>query len=233
GVDPAEVRRKNLLPTFTEPHTTAFGAVYDSGDYVTALDKALGAAGYEDLRREQAKRRADGDEVQIGIGLSCYVEITGAGGEAGGAKGDATREVHSDGGATILTGTSPHGQGHQTVWAMLASEELGIPVDRITLKWGDTDLIPEGGGTGGSRRLAAGGGPGPAARAACSRAGPRSSRPPATCSTWPGSGPPTNWRRRRRTSSSTLRGARSRWAATRKPPAPWPRRAGENRRFSA
>src|SRR6266571_4444537 len=153
GVDPAEVRRKNLLPAFTEPHTTAFGAVYDSGDYVTALDKALAAAGYEDLRREQAKRRADGDEVQLGIGLSCYVEITGVGGEAGGAKANATVEVHSDGSATILTGTSPHGQGHQTVWAMLASEELGIPIDKITLKWGDTDLIPEGGGTGGSRSL--------------------------------------------------------------------------------
>src|SRR6202012_3563560 len=86
GVDPAEVRRKNLLPAFTEPHTTAFGAVYDSGDYVTALDRALAAAGYENLRREQAKRRASGEEVQLGIGLSCYVEITGAGGEAGGAK---------------------------------------------------------------------------------------------------------------------------------------------------
>ena len=85
------------------------------------------------------------------------MEITGVGGEAGGAKENATVEVHPDGSATILTGTSPHGQGHQTVWAMLASEELGVPVDRITLKWGDTDLIPEGGGTGGSRSLQQGG----------------------------------------------------------------------------
>ncbi|MFY9932844.1 MAG: xanthine dehydrogenase family protein molybdopterin-binding subunit [Streptosporangiaceae bacterium] len=157
GVDPAEVRRKNLLPPFTEPHTTAFGAVYDSGDYATALDKALAAAGYEDLRAEQAKRRADGDPVQLGIGLSCYVEITGAGAEAGAAKENATVEVHPDGSATILTGTSPHGQGHQTVWAMLASDELGIGIDKITVKWGDTDLIPEGGGTGGSRSLQQGG----------------------------------------------------------------------------
>jgi carbon-monoxide dehydrogenase large subunit len=157
GLDPAEVRRKNLLPAFSEPHTTAFGAVYDSGDYVTALDKALAAAGYEDLRREQAKRRADGDVVQLGIGMSSYVEITGPGAEEGGPRENATVEVHPDGSATILTGTSPHGQGHQTVWAMLASEELGIPVDRITLKWGDTDLIPEGGGTGGSRSLQQGG----------------------------------------------------------------------------
>ena len=157
GVDPAEVRRKNLLPPFTEPHTTAFGAVYDSGDYAAALDKALAAAGYQDLRAEQAKRRANGDPVQLGIGLSCYVEITGAGGEAGSPNENATVEVHPDGSATILTGTSPHGQGHETVWAMLASAELGIPVDKITLKWGDTDLIPQGGGTGGSRSLQQGG----------------------------------------------------------------------------
>jgi carbon-monoxide dehydrogenase large subunit len=157
GMDPAEVRRKNLLPPFTEPHTTAFGAVYDSGDYATALDRALIAAGYEDLRREQAKRRADGDVVQLGIGLSCYVEITGPGMEEGGPRENATVEVHPDGSATILTGTSPHGQGHVTVWAMLASAELGIPIDKIDVKWGDTDLIPEGGGTGGSRSLQQGG----------------------------------------------------------------------------
>jgi len=157
GLDPAEVRRKNLLPAFSEPHTTAFGAVYDSGDYVTALEVALAAAGYDDLRREQAKRRADGDVVQLGIGLSCYVEITGPGAEEGGPRENATVEVHPDGSATILTGTSPHGQGHVTVWAMLASEELGIPVEAIDVKWGDTDLIPEGGGTGGSRSLQQGG----------------------------------------------------------------------------
>jgi carbon-monoxide dehydrogenase large subunit len=157
GMDPAEVRRKNLLPKFTEPHTTAFGAVYDTGDYAAALDKALAAAGYADLREEQAKRRASGDAVQLGIGMSCYVEITGPGMEEGGPRENATVEVHPDGSATILTGTSPHGQGHATVWAMLASDELGIPVDKITVKWGDTDLIPEGGGTGGSRSLQQGG----------------------------------------------------------------------------
>jgi aerobic carbon-monoxide dehydrogenase large subunit len=157
GVDPAEVRRKNLLPKFTEPHKTAFGAVYDSGDYVTALEKALAAAGYHELLAEQARRRAAGDTLQLGIGLSSYVEITGPGGEAGGPNENSTVEVHPDGTATILTGTSPHGQGHQTVWAMLASEELGIPIDKITVKWGDTDLVPRGGGTGGSRSLQLGG----------------------------------------------------------------------------
>ncbi|HEY6789923.1 MAG TPA: xanthine dehydrogenase family protein molybdopterin-binding subunit [Trebonia sp.] len=157
GIDPAEVRRKNLLPAFTVPHTTAFGAKYDSGDYVTALEKALDAAGYDDLRAEQKRRRDKGDALQLGIGLSSYVEITGPGGEAGGPNENGTVEVHPDGTATILTGTSPHGQGHVTVWAMLASEELGIPIEKITVKWGDTDLVPQGGGTGGSRSLQLGG----------------------------------------------------------------------------
>jgi len=158
GVDPAQVRRKNLLPKFTEPHTTAFGAKYDSGDYVTGLEKALAAADYPGLLAEQAKRRANGDTpLQLGIGLSSYVEITGPGGEAGGPNENGTVEVHPDGTATVLTGTSPHGQGHQTVWAMLVSEELGIPIEKITVKWGDTDLIPKGGGTGGSRSLQLGG----------------------------------------------------------------------------
>ncbi|HEY7146465.1 MAG TPA: xanthine dehydrogenase family protein molybdopterin-binding subunit [Streptosporangiaceae bacterium] len=157
GMDPAQVRRKNLLAPFTEPHETKFGARYDSGDYAGALDRVLAAAGYDELRRDQARRRERGDTVQLGIGVSCYVEITGGGDEAGAPHENATVEVHPDGTATILTGTSPHGQGHETAWAMLASEELGIPVEKITLRWGDTDLIPEGGGTGGSRSLQQGG----------------------------------------------------------------------------
>jgi aerobic carbon-monoxide dehydrogenase large subunit len=157
GADPAEVRRRNLLPKFTEPHKTSFGAVYDTGDYVAALDAALEAADYEGLRAKQAKRRESGETLQLGIGLSSYVEITGGGAEAGGPNENATVEVHPDGTATILTGTSPHGQGHATAWAMLASDELGIPVDKITVKWGDTDLVPKGGGTGGSRSLQLGG----------------------------------------------------------------------------
>jgi aerobic carbon-monoxide dehydrogenase large subunit len=157
GMDPGDVRRKNLLPAFTEPHTTASGAVYDTGDYAAALEKALAAAGYQDLRTEQEKRRASGDVVQLGIGIACYVEITGPAMEAGGPSENATVEVHPDGSATVLTGTSPHGQGHATVWAMLVSDELGIPVEKITVRWGDSDLIPEGGGTGGSRSLQQGG----------------------------------------------------------------------------
>jgi len=157
GMDPAEVRRRNLLKKFTEPHQTSFGALYDSGDYEAALDKALEAAGYAELRAEQARRRANGDVTQLGIGVACYVEITGGGDESGPPSENATVEVHPDGTATILTGTSPHGQGHSTAWAMIASEELGIPIENFTVKWGDTDLIPEGGGTGGSRSLQQGG----------------------------------------------------------------------------
>jgi carbon-monoxide dehydrogenase large subunit len=137
--------------------TTKGGALYDSGNYPMALDTVLAAADYDGLRREQAARRERGDVTQLGIGLSVYVEITGGGDESGPPSENATVEVHPDGTATILTGTSPHGQGHSTVWAMLASEELGIPIEKITVKWGDTDLVPTGGGTAGSRSLQQGG----------------------------------------------------------------------------
>ena len=156
GMDPADVRRKNLMPPFDSPHTTPTGAVYDSGDYTAALDRVLEAAGYAELRAEQARRRERGEARQHGIGMSVYVEITG--GDSGfGSAESAELEVHPDGTATVLTGTSPHGQGHATTWAMLASEQLGIPVDKITVVHGDTDRIPRGGGTMGSRSLQQGG----------------------------------------------------------------------------
>jgi aerobic carbon-monoxide dehydrogenase large subunit len=157
GMDPAEVRRINVLPEFSEPHTTPSGATYDNGAYGAALEKALEAADYAGLRAEQARRREAGDPVQLGIGLAVYVEITGQGAEAGGPNENAQIEIHPDGTATILTGTSPHGQGHATAWAMLASAETGIPVEKITVKHGDTDMVPVGGGTGGSRSLQLGG----------------------------------------------------------------------------
>ncbi len=157
GMDPAEVRRRNVLAPFTEPHTTPAGSTYDTGDFGVALEKVLEAADYAALRAEQAKLRAEGGTRQLGIGMAVYVEITGQGAEAGGPNEDSTVEIHPDGTATILTGTSPHGQGHATSWAMIASAELGIPVEKITVKYGDTDLIPKGGGTGGSRSLQLGG----------------------------------------------------------------------------
>ena len=123
------------------------------GEYAKAIDRVLDAAGYAELRAEQAARRERGDTVQLGIGVSAYVEITGG----GAFSEDAAVEVHADGTVTVLTGTSPHGQGHATAWAMLASEHLGIPIEKITVKHGDTDLIPRGVGTMGSRSLQTGG----------------------------------------------------------------------------
>ncbi len=154
GLDPAEVRRINLIPKFDQPHTTVVGQTYDVGDYERSLDLALEAAGYAELRAEQARRREAGDPVQLGIGVSVYVEITGGVPPMGEA---AKIEVDDDGGATIYTGTSPHGQGHDTAWSMIASAQTGIPIDRIKLVWGDTDLVPAGGGTMGSRSLQQGG----------------------------------------------------------------------------
>ena len=154
GMDPTEVRRKNLIGKFDEPYTTSMGQTYDVGDYETALDKALDAIGYSDLRAEQASRRESGGPMQMGIGVSVYVEITGGVPPMGEA---AKIEVNDDGSANVYTGTSPHGQGHDTAWSMLASEQTGIPMDRINLIWGDTDLVPEGGGTMGSRSLQHGG----------------------------------------------------------------------------
>jgi carbon-monoxide dehydrogenase large subunit len=153
GMDPAEVRKRNVVPPDKFPFTTKGGATYDTGEYAKAIDRVLEAAGYTDLRAEQAARRERGDVVQLGIGVSAYVEITG-GGEF---REDAAVEVHADGTVTVLTGTSPHGQGHATAWAMLASEHLGIPIEKITVKHGDTDLIPRGVGTMGSRSLQTGG----------------------------------------------------------------------------
>ncbi|GAA1697147.1 xanthine dehydrogenase family protein molybdopterin-binding subunit [Fodinicola feengrottensis] len=157
GMDPIEVRKKNVLPPEAFPYKTKGGALYDSGEYAAAIDLAVDAADYAGLRAEQAQKRANGDVVQMGIGVCAYVEVTGAGGEGGSPSENATVEVHPDGSVTVLTGTSPHGQGHQTAWSMLVSDQLGIPMDRITVKYGDTDLVPVGGGTMGSRSLQQGG----------------------------------------------------------------------------
>src|SRR6516164_4796232 len=113
GMDPAEVRRRNLIPADKFPHQSPCGAHYDSGDYIGALDKVLAGAGYAELRAEQARRRERGDVVQLGIGVSSYVEITAADAENGET---ARLEVHDDGAATVYTGSSPHGQGHDTAW---------------------------------------------------------------------------------------------------------------------
>jgi carbon-monoxide dehydrogenase large subunit len=154
GMDPAEVRRVNLIPADAFPWTTATGTTYDVGDYERALDLALDHAGYDALRTEQARRRAAGEVRQLGIGVSLYVEVT-AGPTAGGEH--ARVVVETDGSATVYTGSSAHGQGHHTAFATLASAELGIPMEQIVVIHGDTDLVERGEGTMGSRSLQLGG----------------------------------------------------------------------------
>ena len=153
GIDPIELRRRNLLADDVFPFQTLTGITYDSGAYGTPLDAVAKWAGYEELRREQLARRANGDRNLLGIGVSTYVEITAG----GGTSEYAGVQVHEDGSASILAGTSAHGQGHQTAFAMIVSEQTGIPIDRVRLIAVDTDLVRTGGGTGGSRSLQLGG----------------------------------------------------------------------------
>jgi carbon-monoxide dehydrogenase large subunit len=150
GMDPAEIRMKNFMAPFSTPITTITGANYDSADYALPLREALAASGYEQLRAEQKRRRDAGDPRMLGIGVSAYVEITAPVGlhvEYGKV------EVHEDGSATMYVGTSVHGQGHETAFSMVASEILGIPMDRINLVNSDTATVPRGSGTLGSRSL--------------------------------------------------------------------------------
>jgi carbon-monoxide dehydrogenase large subunit len=154
GMDPANVRRRNVVAPDRFPYKTPTGATYDTGDYAKALDTVLDAAGYQELRADQRRRRERGDPIQIGIGVSTYVEITGGGPDSGET---ARLSVRGDGTVTVWTGSSPHGQGHATAWAMLVQDELGIPMDRITVRHGDTDVLTEGVGTFGSRSLQLGG----------------------------------------------------------------------------
>lgn len=150
GMDPAEIRRRNFLRPTDFPLTTTTGANYDSGEYAKALDAALEASDYPALRLEQARRREAGDPKMLGIGLSTYVEVTAPVGlhvEYGAV------EVNDDGTADLFVGTSAHGQGHHTAFAMLASDVLGIPMDKLRLVNSDTARVPRGAGTMGSRSL--------------------------------------------------------------------------------
>jgi carbon-monoxide dehydrogenase large subunit len=153
GMDPALIRRRNLLLPDEFPYTTATGATYDIGDYDASLTEALRLAGYDDLRAEQAARRDRGDTRLLGIGLSTYVEIT-----AGGAGSEFSAiEIHTDGTATVKAGTSAHGQGHATAYSQIVSGQLGIPIESIEFVQSDTARVARGGGTGGSRSLQLGG----------------------------------------------------------------------------
>ncbi|HEX6785550.1 MAG TPA: xanthine dehydrogenase family protein molybdopterin-binding subunit [Acidimicrobiales bacterium] len=152
-IDPVEIRRRNLLGPDVFPYTTLMGTTYDIGDYALPLERAVERAGYERLLAEQAERRARGDRWQLGIGVSTYVEIT-----AGGASSEyGSVAVGEDGTVTVSAGTSAHGQGHATSFAMLVADRLHVPLVSIRYVQSDTDLVPRGGGTGGSRSLQIGG----------------------------------------------------------------------------
>jgi len=151
GIDPAEIRRRNFIPPEAFPYRTPTGASYDSGNPGRALDIALRAAGYTGLRQEQAARIGRRGTWQLGIGIGSYVEITGWGSEF------ASVEAGDQGTFTVLTGTSPQGQGHETAWAQIVADTLGVSFDTVTVRHSDTRLVPRGEGTMGSRSLQVGG----------------------------------------------------------------------------
>lgn len=161
GMDKAEIRFKNFVQPQQFPYRSAFGWEYDSGDYPTALKKALEAVGYEELRKEQAEKRARGE--LMGIGLCTFTEIVGAGPVKAcdilgvGMFDSAEIRVHPTGSAIARMGTITQGQGHQTTYAQIIASELGIPSDHIQIEEGDTDTAPYGLGTYGSRSTPVGG----------------------------------------------------------------------------
>ncbi len=162
--DPAELRRKNLIPPFKDGYTVATGLVYDTGNYEAALNKALQMADYKGLRAKQAEGRKKGEYV--GIGLCTYAEICGLGpsqvagavGFGGGLWESAIVRFHPSGKVHVLVGVSPHGQGEETTFAQIVASELGVGVDDVMVIHGDTSQTPMGWGTYGSRTTAVGSG---------------------------------------------------------------------------
>jgi carbon-monoxide dehydrogenase large subunit len=152
GKSPEDVRRKNFIPPGDFPYATPTGQNYDSGEYDRALTKALDLAGVETLRREQQERLARKDRVLLGIGQAVYVEMCGFG-----PFESAVVRVEPSGSVTAYTGTSAHGQGHETTFAQIIADHLGVDFDKIVVRHGDTAAIPQGNGTGGSRSLVVGG----------------------------------------------------------------------------
>ena len=163
SVDPVEVRRRNLIPKFEDGYDVAIGLNYDSGDYRGTLDIALREAGYYQVRQQQTQLRQEGR--YLGIGVTTYVEMCGLGpsqvagavGFGGGLWESAIVRFHPSGKVNVMIGTSPHGQGEETTFAQVISDELGVPVDDIEVLHGDTDNTPMGWGTYGSRTTAVSG----------------------------------------------------------------------------
>ncbi len=162
GMDPVEIRRRNLLPADAFPHTTPTGAVYDSGNYALTLDKAIARFDYAAAREAQKKARAEGRLV--GIGVATFTEICGLGPCTGASalQGHGTWEsaevrVEPSGNVTVMTGVSPHGQGQETAFAQMVADTFSIDIDDVTVVHGDTDIVTHGVGTFGSRGLVVGG----------------------------------------------------------------------------
>ncbi|GAA1343602.1 xanthine dehydrogenase family protein molybdopterin-binding subunit [Saccharothrix algeriensis] len=165
GVDPLELRRRNWIGHDEFPFTTVSGLTYDSGDYEAATARAVELFGYDALRAEQRRRRAGGDEVQLGIGISTYTEMCGLAPSrvlgalrfgAGGWEHAAIRLLPT-GKVEVVTGTSPHGQGHETAWSQIVADRLGVPFEDVAVLHGDTRVAHRGMDSYGSRSLAVGG----------------------------------------------------------------------------
>ncbi|ADG87370.1 carbon-monoxide dehydrogenase large subunit [Thermobispora bispora] len=165
GIDPIELRRRNWIKNTEFPYTTIAGLTYDSGNYEAATERALALFKYDDLRAEQAERRRRKDPVQLGIGVSTYTEMCGLapsrvlGSLSYGAGGWEHAEVRvlPTGKVEVVTGSSPHGQGHETAWSQIVADALGVPFEDVTVLHGDTASSPKGMDTYGSRSLPVGG----------------------------------------------------------------------------
>jgi carbon-monoxide dehydrogenase large subunit len=153
GLDPIEVRRRNLVPRDAFPFTNPAGLVYDSGDYHRALDLLCAKADVDALRAQQAARRASGDRVQLGIGVACFIESCSTSNQHEYAR----VRVDPDGSVLVQSGTTPSGQGHETMWSRIVANELGVPFESVTCQTGDSAWFPTGTVTGGSRSVQVGG----------------------------------------------------------------------------
>ncbi len=165
GVSPVEIRRRNYIKAEQFPYESPAGLVFDSGNYEPSLDQALELIGYEELRAEQQRRREEGSTRQLGIGISTYVEMCGLAPSrvlaslnysAGGWE-SATVRILPTCRVEVITGTTPHGQGHETSWSMIVADKLGIDPDDVEVLHSDTAISPLGLDTYGSRSLAVGG----------------------------------------------------------------------------
>ncbi len=164
-MDPIELRRRNWINHDEFPFSTVATLTYDSGNYEAATDRATDLFGYDELRREQQRRREAGDTVQLGIGVSTFTEMCGLapsrvlGALNYGAGGWETASVRvlPTGKVEVVTGSSPHGQGHATAWSQIAADQLGVPFEDVEVLHGDTRTSPKGMDTYGSRSLAVGG----------------------------------------------------------------------------